>query len=141
MPNSINDTIRILRNLRGYKQSYMASKMSITQQDYSHLEKHGKNITNEQRRLICEILEVEEEFIKQFDADILLKGQGNTQENFITHEFLLSTLENKDEVVMVLKAHIIRLLENIVGLRNQIKEQNETIRELRQLFNEMINRG
>lgn len=138
MPSSINETIRILRNLRGYKQSFMALKMGITQQDYSHLEKHGKHIADNQITLICEILEVTEESLEQFDPAILLEQIKKKNANINSLEDLLSGIKNKDEVVIALKAFIKRLLENIRGLRNQIKVQNETIKDLRQMLQEKV---
>lgn len=136
MPHSINETIRILRSLRGYKQTYMASKMGISQQDYSHLEKHGKKITNDQIILISGILQVSEEFIRLFDPTLFFKQIQQEETNVGIPNVgipkdLLSGIDNTDEVVIALKAHIIRLLENIHGLRKQNSELNQTIKALR----------
>ena len=37
--SNISDTIRLLREARGFSQTYMAEKLSITQQAYSSVEK------------------------------------------------------------------------------------------------------
>lgn len=132
MLNSINETIRILRTLRQYKQSFMASKLGISQQDYSYLESHGRKITEDQIILICEILEVNQDFIMQFNSTLFFKQIQREETNIVLPEGLLRGIDDKDEVTIALKAHITRLLENIHGLRNQVKEQNETIKDLRQ---------
>ena len=132
MPNSINETIRILRNLRGYKQSYMAFKMGISQQDYSHLEKHSKKITVNQIILICEILEVNEDFITQFDSTLFFKQKGREQTNYANIDDLLGDIDRIGQVIGGLKANIIGLLASIHGLNNQVKEQTQTIINLEQ---------
>ena len=142
MSHSINETIRILRNLRGYKQSYMASKMGVSQQDYSHLEKHGKKITNDQIIIICKILEINEDLITAFEPTLFFKQFQKKKIVANIHEDLLRVIDEKeDDVTKALKVHIIRLLENIDGLRNQVKEQNETIKDLRQALLKKIGEG
>lgn len=129
---SINEKIRIIRQIRGYKQSYVAFKLNISQQDYSYLETHAKNLTNEQFSILSEILNVSETFLDQFNPDILLnKMQLKEQEN----SFSLNTIPNDNKIIELLNEQISLLEKNILGLRNQIKEQNETIRDLRKLLN------
>lgn len=129
--NSINEIIRILRNLRGYKQSFMAKKLGISQQDYSHIETRGKKISNEQLISICRILGVHQDFLTEFDPELFFRQMLQGQETGIPED-LLKELADKGELFIVLKAYIVRMHDNLRGLRNQLKEQNQTIKDLRE---------
>lgn len=136
---SVNEKIRIIRNIRGYKQSYMASKLEISQQDYSYIENHGTKFTNKQIAILSEILEIDENCLEEFNPNILL-GQGQN-ENVVKSHFsseMLDSVENDNKIVPLLKRQIILLEKNIKGLRNQIKEQNETIKDMRQMLHKRM---
>ena len=45
MSQNISETIRLIRESKGYSQEYMASQLNITQQAYSRLEKQPETIT------------------------------------------------------------------------------------------------
>ena len=47
---------------------------------------------------------------------------------------LLGGVNDKEEIALILKTHIKRLLENLNGLRKQNRELNGTIRGLRQVL-------
>jgi hypothetical protein len=47
---------------------------------------------------------------------------------------LLGGVNDKEEIALILKTHIKRLLENLNGLRKQNRELNGTIRDLRQVL-------
>lgn len=128
---SLNEKIRIIRNIRGYKQSYLASKLGISQQDYSYKENSGKNFSQRQITIIAETLRVDVKFLEEFNPDILLikAQQEESVKEIITSG--LSNIEAEGKIVTLLKKQISLLENNIKGLRNQISEQNETIKELR----------
>jgi transcriptional regulator with XRE-family HTH domain len=45
MKVNISETIRLIRESKGYSQDFVASKLYITQQAYSRLEKNPENMT------------------------------------------------------------------------------------------------
>jgi transcriptional regulator with XRE-family HTH domain len=51
-------TIRVIRESNGYSQEYIASKLDITQQAYSNIEKHPENASVKRLKQISEILSV-----------------------------------------------------------------------------------
>lgn len=58
MKISMSENIRLLRESRGYSQEYIASRLHITQQAYSRLEKHPESMTLERLRDLAKILDV-----------------------------------------------------------------------------------
>lgn len=55
---SIADNIRIIRENLGYSQEYVATKLDITQQAYSHIEKSPENTTLKRLKEISLVLQV-----------------------------------------------------------------------------------
>ena len=61
--------IKDIRVNKGYSQKYMADQLNISQQMYSKLEKHDRNITLENLIKISELLEVTpNDLIEFFDS-------------------------------------------------------------------------
>ena len=58
MSQNISETIRLIRESKGYSQEYMASQLNITQQAYSRLEKQPETITLQRFRDLSKILNV-----------------------------------------------------------------------------------
>jgi len=58
MNENISETIRLIRESKGFSQKYIASKLNITQQAYSKMEKQPENITIQRFREIAGILNV-----------------------------------------------------------------------------------
>lgn len=52
------DNIRIIREARGYSQDYVASKLEITQQTYSNIEKNPEKATIKRLKEVAVILQV-----------------------------------------------------------------------------------
>jgi transcriptional regulator with XRE-family HTH domain len=57
MKVNVGETIRLIRESKGYSQDYVASKLYITQQAYSRLEKNPENITLKRLRELAKILD------------------------------------------------------------------------------------
>jgi transcriptional regulator with XRE-family HTH domain len=51
-------TIRVIRESNGLSQEYVASKLDITQQAYSNIEKHPENASIKRLKQISEVLSV-----------------------------------------------------------------------------------
>ena len=54
----MSETIRLIRESKGYSQEFVASKLYITQQAYSRLEKNPESITLKRLRDLAKILDV-----------------------------------------------------------------------------------
>ena len=64
----ISENIRLIREAKGYSQEYMATKLKLTQQAYSIMEKNPEN---------CKLLQLKE-VAKILDVDLLsLIGEDN----------------------------------------------------------------
>jgi transcriptional regulator with XRE-family HTH domain len=86
MSELIGSKIRKIRELKGYSQDYMSSKLAITQNAYSKIENGHIKIDNDKLKSIAEALEVSEEDILNFDSSMVFynctqSGQINTQYN------------------------------------------------------------
>lgn len=73
----LGNRIRKIRELANIKQSYMAEKLSISQQQYSALEKGETKVSTERLEKIAELLNVTPEKISKFDEETLLRGIEN----------------------------------------------------------------
>lgn len=58
MKTNIIETIRLIRESKGYSQEFVASKLYITQQAYSRLEKNPESITLQRLRDLAKVLNV-----------------------------------------------------------------------------------
>jgi transcriptional regulator with XRE-family HTH domain len=75
MKQSLSETIRLIRESKGFSQDYVAQKMKITQQAYSQMEKKPENMTLGRLKKLAGV----------FDVSILtLIGEDNPyyQSNF-----------------------------------------------------------
>lgn len=70
--------IKKIRQLRGYKQSYMADMLSIEQNTYSKIENGKTALTMERLDAIAKILGVSRVFIESFDANLFIKNANHT---------------------------------------------------------------
>jgi len=80
--------IKKIRQLRDYKQSYMADMLNIEQNTYSKIENGKTSLTVDRLDAIAEILGVSRDFIENFDANKFIKNANlsisvNTLENFV----------------------------------------------------------
>lgn len=128
MPHSYGEKIRIIRLIRGYNEHYMASKLKITQQAYSYLERVQKNISEEQLLCINKILDIPKDFLERFNPDILMENIQHDhiwRESGMTYSQLFANDSNET----------IRLLTEL------IRWQDDAIRHLRKMHETGIDRG
>lgn len=107
MPSQNNDFIRLIRESRGYSQEFMASRLYVTQQAYSRMEKQPENMTLKRLRDVADILELDflylleemnvsiypkrKEKIGYSSANIIENSQTYTDEN----TELITSLQNE----------------------------------------------
>ena len=58
MNTNMSETIRLIRESKGYSQEFVASKLYITQQAYSRLEKNPESMTLQRLRDLAKVLNV-----------------------------------------------------------------------------------
>lgn len=116
---NIGPKIRKIREIKGYSQEYIASKMSITQNSYSKLERGETNLSIDRLMEICSVLEIELSTLMNFDEKMVFNNctqNGNFGEN---NTFVFNAVEKIQE-----------LYERI------IKAKNEEIETLNKLLNQ-----
>ncbi|MFM7194875.1 MAG: helix-turn-helix domain-containing protein [Bacteroidota bacterium] len=104
----IGDKIRKIRNIRGYSQEYMGSRLHMSQNNYSRIELDQINLTLKTLEDIASVLDISTQ-------DIL---------NFQETQIFPSTAKNEERVVTIPYApnHVVSMLqEEISSLREDRK--------------------
>ncbi|MGH2644119.1 MAG: helix-turn-helix domain-containing protein, partial [Chitinophagaceae bacterium] len=132
---SQGEIIRLIRTLLGHSESKMASMLGMTQSNYSYLETHRETFDNKLLEEIAHALEVSRDTLENFNPDALLDGSESNQKDVasLTKE-ANERAKSKGSMLVLQKEEIMALKKNIVGLRRQLQEQNETISELRNVI-------
>ena len=113
---NIGPKIRKIREIKGYSQEYIASKMSIKQNSYSKLESGETNLSIDRLMEICSVLEIELSTLMNFDEKMVFNNctqNGNFGEN---NTFVFNAVEKIQE-----------LYERIIKAKN---EEIETLNKL-----------
>jgi transcriptional regulator with XRE-family HTH domain len=89
--NSIGDKIKKLRELKGYKQEFVADKLSISQQSYSNLESGKIDVAFSKIEQIAELFGMRLEDMVSFDEKVVFNL--NAQH---TNAFNLGAIQNNN---------------------------------------------
>lgn len=116
---SISDNIRIIRENLGYSQDYIATKLDITQQAYSSIEKNPEKATLKRLKEIASILQVN---------FVTLLGEDETyiQQNFHQQGGNAATqmnIANSNNEKEIYERLINELKDEIVFLRDLTKKK------------------
>jgi transcriptional regulator with XRE-family HTH domain len=76
---AIGNKVKKLRELKGYKQEYMAERLGITQQSYSKLESEKTDIPFSRIEQLAEIFEMKPEELVGFDAQYVFNNYGENK--------------------------------------------------------------
>ena len=121
MKTLVGNKIRMLRDMKGYSQEYMAEQMHITASAYSKLERDETNITLNQLAEIAKISEVDTQYILNFDEKQIFNFHNSRQNTVGNRE---AHVHYNDKVIKVLEkdnAHLrsenTRLINFIVNIR------------------------
>lgn len=116
---SLGDNIRIIREARGYSQDYVASKLEITQQSYSNIEKHPEKSTIKRLKEVAGILQVN--FVTLLGEDETYIQQNFSQQggNAATQMNVVSNKAEND----IYERLISELKEEITFLRALLKNK------------------
>ena len=77
---AIGNKIKKLRELKGFKQEYIAERLGITQQSYSKLESDKTDVPFSKIEQLAEIFEMKPEDLVAFDEKMVFNVYG--QQNF-----------------------------------------------------------
>ena len=112
---TIASRIRKIREVRGWKQTAIASSMNITQQAYSCLEQGASNARLETLKRFCDVMKVELPFLIAVDVPITeetIERYGNKS----YFEFI-STYRKLEQKVEIFE-------ELLTGSENKTKQMN-----------------
>ncbi|MEM9337562.1 MAG: helix-turn-helix domain-containing protein [Bacteroidota bacterium] len=70
--------IKKIRELKNYKQDYMADKLGISQSAYSRYENMETTVSEDMLKQIAEVFELRPEQIKQFDEKVIFNNTIET---------------------------------------------------------------
>lgn len=118
----IGDKIRKVRELKGYKQEYVAEKVGLSVTAYGNIERNDSSLTFERLEQIAEVLEVTVQDIlnipEQFNVHSIVNSQvGFSQSGFNYYANKKSEEENSD--TLMYKDSIEHLKKEIEYLRQQ----------------------
>lgn len=108
--------IRKIREIKGFSQDYVATKMNITQNTYSKIERGETSLTINKLLDICNALEVDIKTLMSFDEKMVFTNctqSGNFGEN---NTFIFNTIDKVQE----LYDRIIKLKEDEIQRLNEI---------------------
>lgn len=111
---SISDNIRIIRENLGYSQDYIATKLDITQQAYSSIEKNPEKATLKRLKEIAAILQIN--FVTLLGEDeTYIQHNFNQQGGNAATQMNVTTSNNEKDIFV---RFINELKEEIVFLRD-----------------------
>jgi transcriptional regulator with XRE-family HTH domain len=105
---AIGNKIKKLRELKGFKQEYMAERLGITQQSYSKLESDKTDVPFSKIEQLAEIFEMKPEDLVAFDAQYVFNNYGENKGHQIAYN-------NFPEQLKQLYEDKIKLLEEKVA--------------------------
>ena len=113
---AVSNSIKLLREAKGYSQSYMAQKLHVTQQAYSAMEITPENMSLKRLHDVADLLQVD--VVTLLDIDI-----KDTQHNFNKQGGIAKpNMVNQQTVVknVLYQRLIAQLMDEIVFLKSQL---------------------
>lgn len=124
----ITERIKRMRLNRDFSQDYVATKLGISQRAYSKLENGELKIDIEKLQRIAQILEV--------DAAEIISNEDNQTNNFSNNKITNAVVNHfADEQDKFKKEIVNTLKEEILSLKNYIKEKDKQIQTLINIIN------
>ncbi len=105
------NTIYIIRTSLGYSQEYVASKLKVSQQSYSHLEKNPFKITVERLHQLSEVFQIEAKELLPSLTKKIIRDYSDIKKHFPDLFFQKSQYENQ---IKELKEEVV-FLKNIIS--------------------------
>lgn len=116
----IGEKIRKIRNIRGYSQEYMGSRLNMSQNNYSRIELDQINLTLKTLSEIADVLEIGTQELLNFNEAVLFgtirTEEGHQPKGNYAQGPLLSLLQEEIISLREDKKRLLTLLE-----RNQVR--------------------
>ena len=119
-----SNRIKIMRESQGYSQEYVATKLNLSQQAYSNLEKNPDNVSIKRMKELAEILSVPL-------TSIIGEEDTYIQQNFQQQGGQASTVmnvQNNEQAKEIYERYVKDLKEEIQQLRSQIEFMQDLIK-------------
>lgn len=115
MTTQAKNKIRVLREMKGYSQDFMAEKLNISQKQYSRIESGNAKLDVDRLKQISEVLEI--------DPSILLNDDTVTFNNFKKSNNLANNFGN-----IYISSE--KYIEHLTEENKYLKEQNERLMKI-----------
>ena len=119
--NGIGEKIRKIRNIRGYSQEYMGSRLHMSQNNYSRIELDQINLTLKTLHDIAAVLEVSTQDILNFQEAQLFPSISRREEALMPKPY------GQNQMVSVLQEEITNLKEDRRRLMLLLERNNARI--------------
>ncbi len=94
---TLGNKIRMMRELRGLKQDYIAAQLEMTQNGYGKIERDETDVSYSRLENICKILGISTTDLINFDQNKLEMSITNSQnQNVYTQAYLIQNQEGKE---------------------------------------------
>lgn len=125
---NIGDKIRKVRELKGYKQEYVAEKVGLSVTAYGNIERNDSSLTFDRLEQIAEALEVAVQDIlnipEQFNVQSIVNSQvGFSQSGF---NYYAHDKEEENSTIQAYK----QIIENLQKDNDYLRQQNSQLMEL-----------
>jgi transcriptional regulator with XRE-family HTH domain len=121
---STGEKIKVLRNVKGYTQEYMAKNLELSQKVYSMIENDEKEPTPVIMQKIATIFNVTPEFIQNFSPAIVFNNNNDCSGNVININQLI--VQSEEKAVMAVKNIFAEMKETFGNTAPPKKPQKKT---------------
>ena len=110
--------IKKVREIKGYSQDYVASKIGISQNAYSKIEKGSIKIDDDKLESIAKVLEVDKEVILNYNDNIIINNTNSTNSG-VYSQYYINPIEFFERI-LIEKENIIKLKDEVIGLKDEL---------------------
>jgi transcriptional regulator with XRE-family HTH domain len=127
----IGDKIRKVRELKGYKQEYVADKLGMSVTAYGNIERNESSLSFERLQEIADVLEVTVQDILNIPEQLNIQNITTAHQVGFSHTYN----DNRNETKLESEA----FKQTITHLEEEIQYLREQNKQLMQLLNNKIN--
>ncbi len=119
MTTQAKNKIRVLREMKGYSQDFMAEKLNISQKQYSRIESGNAKLDVDRLKQISEVLEIDPSILLNEDAHTFNNfstvkhfGHKNFNNIYITGQEYIAHLTDENKYLKEQLERLMKILEN-----------------------------